>query len=85
MTITIDLPRELEARLSAGAQAQGVPLESYIRTVLDQTTSSPLPEPKRLSAEVLHAALKQMAQFAPKIPPMPGETFRREMIYQDHD
>ena len=44
-----------------------------------------LPEPKRLSREESEAALDRMAQFSNKIPPMPGETFTREMIYQDHD
>jgi hypothetical protein len=29
--------------------------------------------------------LKAFTQFSEKIPPMPGETFSRTMIYQDHD
>jgi hypothetical protein len=29
--------------------------------------------------------LREFAAFSERIPPMPGETFSREMIYQDHD
>ncbi len=45
--------------------------------------------PKRglnaLSDEDFEAWLDAMAFYSDQIPPMPGETFSREMIYKDHD
>lgn len=41
--------------------------------------------PKRLTPENFDNWLDSFTQFSDKIPQMPGETFRREMIYQDHD
>lgn len=40
---------------------------------------------RRRSPEEIRAWLDELAQFSDKIPPMPGETFSRAMIYQDHD
>jgi predicted DNA-binding protein len=37
MTITIEVPKEIEARLLADAQASGVPLSDYVREfILDR-------------------------------------------------
>jgi hypothetical protein len=40
---------------------------------------------KSLTPEEFDRWLKAFTQFSDKIPPMPGETFSRTMIYQDHD
>jgi hypothetical protein len=40
---------------------------------------------KSLTPDEFDHWLKAFAQFSDKIPPMPGETFSRTMIYQDHD
>ena len=41
--------------------------------------------PNKLTPEEFDNWLNAFTQFSGKIPPMPGETFSREMIYQDHD
>lgn len=38
-----------------------------------------------LSDAEFDAWLSAIAQYSEKIPPLEGETFSREMIYQDHD
>jgi hypothetical protein len=38
-----------------------------------------------LNPEEFDHWLDAFTQFSDKIPPMPGETFSREMIYQDQD
>lgn len=38
-----------------------------------------------LTVESFHAWLDQFTVYSDRIPAMPGETFSREMIYQDHD
>ena len=40
---------------------------------------------RQFRREEIRAWLDELAQFSDKIPPMPGETFSREMIYQNHD
>ncbi len=47
--------------------------------------SAGLPQPKKLTPEEFDNWLAAFTQFSDKIPPMPGEAFSREMIYQDHD
>jgi hypothetical protein len=85
MTVVIELPADLEARLEFAARERGIGLESYIRTVLDESSPVPLPSARDISAEEFHSALEQMAQFADRIPISADETFPREMICQDHD
>ncbi|MCX6617364.1 MAG: hypothetical protein NTZ98_14855 [Acidobacteria bacterium] len=52
------------------------------RLAREQALSSDGPRRKR---EEIRAWLDELAQFSDKIPPMPGETFARDMIYQNHD
>ena len=39
---------------------------------------------RRRSPEEVRAWLDELASLSDRIPPRPGETFPREMIYQDH-
>ena len=39
----------------------------------------------KLTREEFHAWLDQFTAYSDKIPSMPGETFSRETIYQNHD
>ena len=41
--------------------------------------------PRIRTREEIRRWLDELASFSAKIPAMPGETFSREMIYQDHD
>jgi len=41
--------------------------------------------PTTLTPEEFDTWLQAFTQFSDKIPPMSGETFSREMTYQDHD
>ena len=43
------------------------------------------PQQKNLTIEEFDNWLDAFTQFSDKIPPMFGETFSREMIYQDHE
>jgi hypothetical protein len=49
------------------------------------TEPSAGPQAKKLTPEEFDSWLAEFTQFSNKIPPMPGETFSREMIYQDRD
>jgi len=43
------------------------------------------PQPKKLTPAEFDNWLDAFTRFSDKIPPLPGETFSREMFYQDHD
>lgn len=40
--------------------------------------------PRMRTREEIRAWLDELASLSDRIPPRPGETFSREMIYQDH-
>ena len=86
MTIQIELRPEIEARLASEAQARGVEVRTYIERLLEEAVKSGTTASPRLrTPEEIQAWLDELAQFSDKIPAMPGETFTRAMIYQDHD
>jgi hypothetical protein len=64
----------LEEALAERLQREGV----------NQPSAQP-PPAKKLTPEQFDKWLNAFTQFSDKIPPMPAETFSREMIYQDHD
>ena len=86
MTITLNLPEEIARQLARQARAQGLAIDAYVASILEHAISPLfLPQPRKISRQEFAAALDAMAQYSNKIPVMPGETFSREMIYQDHD
>lgn len=46
MTLTIDLPDEQQAALTARARTQGISAEQYVRQVLEQDLQSAEPQPR---------------------------------------
>lgn len=85
MTLTIEIKPEIEARLAAQAAARGLDLSAYAAAVLEQAVVQPGASLRHKSPEEIRAWLDSMTEFSDQIPPMPGETFSRQMIYQDHD
>jgi hypothetical protein len=49
-----------------------------------EPTTGPHPSGPERTPEKFAAFLDALAAYSDKIPPQPGETFSREMIYQDH-
>ena len=86
MTLHIELRPEIEARLASEAQARGVEIRTYVETLIEEAVAvKTLPPSRTKTPEEVQAWLDELAQFSDKIPAMPGETFTRAMIYQDHD
>ena len=79
--VTVTISDELAAQ----AEARGVALETYVQTLIEQATPSKPRTHRRWTPQEIRAWLDELARFSDKIPPMPGETFGREMIYRDHD
>jgi hypothetical protein len=72
-------PDQSPAQIVEQALAERVEREETIGFSIAQSYA------KSLTPEEFDHWLKAFAQFSDKIPAMPGETFPRTMIYQDHD
>jgi hypothetical protein len=83
MGLTVELTPEVHARLAREAQARGLALEAYVRTLLEHAG---LPDSVTAAElEEFRAMLDSLAQDSAAIPLLSSEHFRRESIYQDHD
>ncbi|HEV3039701.1 MAG TPA: hypothetical protein VHA33_18175 [Candidatus Angelobacter sp.] len=84
--IQIELRPEIEARLAAEAQAQGLEIETYINNLIERAMSKTGTIPRRRrTREEMHAFFEAMAAHSDKIPQLPDNAFTRESFYQDHD
>ena len=85
MTITLELPPELEARLVAEARAGGVPVADIVTAHLLQQARAIIPA-EQPTAEDVDQAFEEIANMIPEgIPPIPGEALRRENLYTRED
>jgi hypothetical protein len=81
MTLTLQLKPEVEERLLAHAQAQGVSLETDVAGMIEERV---LPDPKRRpSLEEFEADLEAIAEGTDAIPVLPPEALTREAIYAE--
>jgi hypothetical protein len=85
MTITLELPAELEARLIAEARDRGLPVAEVVKAhLLDQVPAPPRPE--QLTPEDIDKAFEEIADIIPEgIPPISDEMLRHENIYTRED
>lgn len=84
--IQVELKPEIEARLVADANANGLELAVYAGNVIERIylQGSGRRKPSR-SPEEVRAWLDSMTQFSDKIPQLPEEAFTRESFYQDNE
>ena len=79
MTVTIQLPSDIEADLVAQARAQGLDLPQYVEHVLREQV------PPRTSSALSPAekadAWRQSTRDLPHTPPLSDEAISRESIY----
>ncbi|MBI1791451.1 MAG: hypothetical protein HYR60_28315 [Acidobacteria bacterium] len=85
MTITLELPPELEARFVAEARAKGIPVEEVVKTYLIDH-APPVRTLKQLTAEEVDSGLDEAADLIPEgIGPLPDEAMNRDHIYTRED
>ena len=83
--IQIELRPEVEARLTAEAQARGVEVQTYVESVIEQAVSAGAGAGRHQpTSEEMRAFFQAMAANSEKIPQLPDEAFQRESFYQDH-
>lgn len=82
MTIQLELNPDITARLAAGAQSRGVPVEQYAESLLrnamavSETTG-------QLSQQELHEMLNAFGQGSENVPQLPTTAFTRASFYED--
>ena len=80
MTLTLELPPEIEARFVAEAQAQGVPIDEFLKAYLIQ--HAPPVVSRDMSAEEWERQFRAWAESHDRsIPPLSDEAVSRESIY----
>ncbi len=83
MTVTLNLKPEVEAGLSAQAEASGMTVEEY---VLSMVEGAVLPAaPKALSAEERAAAFEAWSAGHRPTPPLSDYAVSREAMYKGRD
>ena len=83
MTIRFDLSPEMEARLVAEAQAQGLPLEKVAERLLKEALADRSPVRGLMSVEDFHRMLSAIKETSEGLPDLPTESFSRESFYED--
>ncbi len=85
MTITVELPPEIEERFLARANALGISVGAYVQEYLTGS-SQPGMERPRLSVEEVNRLLDEAADLIPAgVPPLSDEAMSRESIYTRED
>jgi len=79
MTITIELPAEVESSLAALAAEQGMALPDYLRHLLE--AQLPSRQPAALSPDDRAKLWRESAKGVPRTPPLSDEAVRRESFY----
>lgn len=78
-------PRAEELLRSELARHPGRSAAEIVEDALLERAERELPRAKKLTPEEFDKWAETFAQFSDKIPPMDGETFSHETIYQNHD
>jgi hypothetical protein len=84
MTLTVQIPPELQSRLQAEAAEHGLTAEEYVRLVLEKMFVSPRRAPLWMTAtkeEWLKAFNAWMDSHDPTLPPLSEEAISRETMY----
>lgn len=78
--MSINLNPDVEARLRALANANGVSLEAFLQQIADQKSPS---SAKRLSPDEWAQKFEEWADSFSEAPPIPDDALSRENLYPD--
>ncbi len=81
--LQIELAPDIERRLLAAAQAEGLEPGAYASRLIASTLA--LTSEKHLSRVEFYAVLARLAARGEDLPRLPDEAYTRESFYQDHD
>ena len=83
MTVHLELPEEIERRVSQAAAQQNQPVETYLLTLVDSAT--PKLETQSPRIENFHSYLESLALFVGKTPNYPADFWTRDIVSDDDD
>jgi hypothetical protein len=86
MTVTIELPPDIEAGLLAQAKAEGLPLPVYVQRLLQiqfPQTQFPAGATALMTPAERAAARRESVVGLPHTPPLSDQAISRESIYAD--
>ena len=81
MSVTIDLPPDIEARLAAQAAKLGVPLAQHLRRLLEEHAAPSKPARKTPAERAKH--WRESVAGLPDTKPLSNEAISRETIYAE--
>jgi hypothetical protein len=85
MTITVELPPEIEERFLAQARVRGLSLDAYVKEFISLSASAPV-QMTTLSPEEVNLLLDEAADLVPGgVPPLSDYAMGRESIYSRED
>ncbi|HZU31502.1 MAG TPA: hypothetical protein VFB79_10325 [Candidatus Angelobacter sp.] len=84
MSFTLHLRPDVEKDLARQAEAQGMPVETYIQMLIERQIALQHHE-RKISPEAFEVELDGLAAYSEKIPLLPLSAFTRDQIYRDHD
>jgi hypothetical protein len=85
MTITVELPPEIEEHFLAQAKLRGLPVDAYLKEVLSLSSVSPA-QPTTLSPNEVNNLLDEAANLVPAgITPLSDHAMSRDSIYTRED
>ncbi len=80
--MTLNLTPDIEARLLALAQRNGISVEVFLQHVVEEK-SGPAPRGQQLSPEESASQFEEWANSFPDALPIPDEALSRENLYPD--
>ena len=83
MTLILKLEPDVEAGLAALAGAKGLPLDLYVRSLLEQFAAPT--SGTEMTPEQKAAAFEQLIESLPEVPVLSDEAMRRDAIYRSGD
>jgi len=84
MTIQVEISPEAEARLTAAAGAQGIPVERYAGTLLQEALTPFRGGTGKLTLETLDAFSEKLSEGSEGMPILGPEANEREFYYEDY-
>ena len=84
MPTQIEVQPETAARIAAYAQARGLSVDEFLRSLLERAETAAEPTPKRAqTAEEIKAFLDSLAEGSENRPSLPPEANSREYYYEE--
>ena len=83
MTLHLELPHDIERRISQAAAEHSLPVDAYVLSLLDRETKD-----RKASSSVsghFSAYLRSLALFSGTVPNYPADFWTREIISGDDD